>query len=125
MVFSRKETRKKSKKMKDHLEKEWHNTKAKFENIFGEGLEMDGILFLIGVQELGKGLKTFQKDEKMNLIHVAVCKLLEPYGYYDFSHRDNDGWPHFTQNDQLPQLSKKDQEKLLKEAIITYSRTEL
>lgn len=111
--------------MEDLLEKDWQDTKAKFEKIFGEGLEMDGILFLIGVQELGKGFRTFQKDEKMNLMHIAVCKLLEQYGYYEFSHRDDDGWPHFNQNDHLPKLSKKDQEKLLKEAIITYSRTEL
>lgn len=111
--------------MENPLEKEWQNTKAHLEKIFGEGLEMDGILFLIGVQELGKGLRNFQKDEKMNLIHIAVCKLLEQYGYYKFSHLDGDGWPHFIQSDHLPQLSKKDQEKLLKEAIITYSRTKL
>jgi len=93
--------------------------------LFGEGLEMDGLLFLIGVQELGQGFRTFEKDEKMNLMHIAACKLLEPYQYYQFSHKDEQGWPHYTQGDSLPGLSKKDQDKLLKSAIIKYSRTAL
>lgn len=111
--------------MTDLNDKDWLEAKAKFENIFGEGLEMDGLLFLIGVQELGQGFKTFDKDEKMNLMHIAACKLLEPYKYYSYSHRDKQGWPHYTQSDSLPGLSKKDQDKLLKQAIINYSRTAL
>ena len=109
----------------EFTEDEWMAAKQKFEDIFGGGLEMDGLLFLIGVQELGQGLRTFEKDDKMNLMHIAVCRLLEPFGYYEYSHRDEQGWPHYIQNDNLPGLSKKDQDKLLKEAIIIYSRTEL
>lgn len=109
----------------EFTEEDWNTAKQKFENIFGGGLEMDGLLFLIGVQELGQGLRTFEKDDKMNLMHIAACRLLEPFGYYSYSHRDEQGWPHYTQSDNLPGLSKKDQDKLLKEAIIIYSRTEL
>jgi hypothetical protein len=115
----------KKKYMENFTENDWVEAKLRFEKIFGGGIEMDGVLFLIGVQELGQGLRTFEKDEKMNLMHIAVCKLLEPYHYYRFSHKDKEGWPHFISNEQLPQLSKKDQETLLKQAIITYSRTEL
>ncbi len=86
---------------------------------------MDGLLFLIGIQELGQGFRTFEKDEKMNLMHIAACRLLAPFNYYEFSHKDEQGWPHYTQNDRLPSLSKKDQDTLLKEAVIIYSRTEL
>ena len=111
--------------MIDFTETEWQEAKGKFESIFGEGLEMDGILFLIGVQELGKGFKQFEKDEKMNLMHIAACKLLEPFNYYSFSHRDNEGWPHYTQSNNLPGLSKKEQDSLLKKSIIIYSRKEL
>lgn len=111
--------------MEDFNEEEWVIAKGKFESIFGEGLEMDGLLFLIGIQELGQGYREFSKDEKMNLMHVAVCRLLEPFQYYSYSHRDAQGWPHFVKSDNLPGLSKKEQDKLLKQAIIKYSRTEL
>ena len=111
--------------MTEFNELDWLEAKGKFEKIFGDGLEMDGLLFLIGVQELGQGFKAFEKDEKMNLMHIAACRLLEPFEYYEFSHRDDQGWPHYTQSSKLPGLSKKEQDKLLKHAIIKYSRTEL
>jgi len=104
---------------------DWVEAKLKFEAIFGGGIEMDGLLFLIGIQELGQGFRAFEKDEKMNLMHIAVCRLLEPYGYYSYSHKDDDGWPHFTKTPNLPGLSQKDQEQLLKQAIINYSKTQL
>ncbi len=104
---------------------DWVEAKLKFEAIFGGGIEMDGILFLIGIQELGQGFRTFEKDEKMNLMHIAVCRLLMPFGYYSFSHKDADGWPHYEKSAIAPGLSNKDQEKLLKQAVIIYSRTEL
>ena len=103
----------------------WVEAKLRFENLFGSGIEMDGLLFLIGIQELGQGFREFSKDEKMNLMHVAVCRLLEPFGYYSFTHRDVDGWPHYSKSPNVPGLSQKEQESLLKEAIIIYSRTEL
>jgi hypothetical protein len=106
-------------------EEDWIEAKLKFENIFGGGIEMDGLLFLIGVQELAQGFRTFEKDEKMNLMHIAVCRLLSPLGYYHFSHKDEQGWPHYTQDDSLPGLARKEQDNLLKQAIITYTRTEL
>ena len=61
----------------------------------GEDLDLEGIIYLIGVQELGKIHATFKKDEKVNLMHIAICRLLEPDGYYEFEYFDNDGWPHY------------------------------
>src|SRR5690606_39403150 len=64
---------------------------------FGEGeeLDLDAIIFLVGVQELGMGFRKFKKDEKVNLMHIAICRVLEPYGYYEYEGRDADGWPHY------------------------------
>jgi hypothetical protein len=86
---------------------------------------MDALLFIIGVQELGQGPRNYSKDEKMDLAHLAVCRLLSEFGYYQYSHLDDDGWPHYNRASNLPELSKKEQEKLLKQAIINYSRTQL
>lgn len=88
--------------------------------VAGETLSIDGILYLIGVQELGKGRKKFKKDEKINLMHIAICKLLEPYGYYAFDFFDEDGWPHYKILDKLPNLKPGEQTILIKRAIIKY-----
>ncbi|MDO5655222.1 MAG: hypothetical protein Q4G27_03685 [Flavobacteriaceae bacterium] len=86
----------------------------------GETPELDTILFLIGVQELGKGLQRFKKDDKVNLMHIAVCRLLEPYGYYRFDGRDADGWPQFELLAELPILKANEQSILMKKAVILY-----
>lgn len=86
----------------------------------GEGVDMAVILFLIGVNELGHGYRTFNKQEKTDLMHIAVCTLLEPYGYYEYVGQDDDNWPHFNLVQSLPPLSHSEQQFLLKEAILAY-----
>jgi hypothetical protein len=92
----------------------------KLDDRFDGGLDVQSILFLIGVQELGHGYREFKKDEKVDLMHVAVCTVLMPTGYYEFIGRDEDGWPHFELKKPLPELNQRDQEHLMKEAIIEY-----
>jgi len=104
----------------DNFELQWQKVLAFFKQKFtdGETPDLDTILFLIGIQELGLIKPKFSKDEKVNLMHIATCTLLEPYGYYEFSHRDDEAWPHFN---RLKTLEKgTDQEQLIKEAIINY-----
>jgi len=102
------------------FEKEYSDTISKMSVHFGEKLDYAAILFLIGVQELGHEPKTYKKDQKLELMHIAICTLLEPYGYYSFEGRDEEGWPHFRKVDDLPALSAPDQETLIKRAIINY-----
>ncbi|MCK5443148.1 MAG: hypothetical protein KAJ23_14780 [Maribacter sp.] len=86
----------------------------------GDALELDAIIYLVGVQELGQYHKTYKKDEKLNLMHIAICRLLEPYGYYEFEFFDEEGWPHYTTKEQLPALKAGEQSVLMKEAIVEY-----
>lgn len=106
----------------EQLKARWELLVEKLSNQFADGdtLDVDGIIYLIGVQELGKFNKKFKKDEKVNIMHIAICRLLEPFGYYEFSHFDNDGWPHYTIKDQLPHLKAGEQTVLMKEAITNY-----
>lgn len=85
-----------------------------------EQMDIDAIIYLVGVQELGQYHKSFKKDEKIHLIHIAICRLLEPYGYYRFDYTDEDGWPHYQTIEQLPTLKAGEQSVLIKEAIVTY-----
>lgn len=86
----------------------------------GEDLDLDAIIYLIGVQELGKVNQKFKKDEKLNLMHIAICRLLAPYGYYEFDYTDADGWPHYIVKEALPPLKAGEQSVLMKEAIVNY-----
>lgn len=81
---------------------------------------IDTILFLIGVQELGSGQQKYTKDDKLNILHIAVCRLLQPFGYYKFSHYDEQGYPHFSVVEELPELLPNEQQILMKKAIIQY-----
>jgi hypothetical protein len=104
------------------LKERWEQLVDKLSNQFsqGEDLDLDAIIYLIGVQELGKFHQTYKKDEKLNLMHIAICTLLEPYGYYEFEFFDNDGWPHYTVKEELPPLKAGEQSVLMKEAIVNY-----
>ena len=107
------------------LKDKWDYLVKKLTQQFSDGdvLNLDGIIYLIGVQELGQGKRQFKKDEKVNLMHIAICKLLEPYGYYEFDYFDKDGWPHYRILTDLPNLKPGEQTVLMKEAVINYFET--
>ena len=99
----------------------WQELQDKLKERFGGEMDYDAILFTIGLQELGKDYtKTFKKDEKLDVMHIAICTLLEPYEFYEFVGRDKDGWPHWKLNENLPYLDAKQQNKLIIDAIIEY-----
>lgn len=104
------------------LKEKWDFLVTKLTQQFsdGEDLNLDGIIYLIGVQELGQGKRRFKKDEKMNLMHIAICRLLEPFGYYTFEYFDDDGWPHYQMLTKLPNLKPGEQTILMKQAIVGY-----
>ena len=86
----------------------------------GDPLDLDGMIYLVGVQELGQLHRSFKKDEKLQLMHIAICRLLEPYGYYEFDYFDTEGWPHYHITEQLPPLKAGEQSVLMKEALVQY-----
>ena len=106
----------------ENLKEKWAFLVETLTHQFAEGdeLNLDGIIYLIGVQELGQGNRRFKKDEKINLMHIAICKLLEPYGYYEFDFFDDEGWPHYKTLTELPNLKPGEQTLLMKESIINY-----
>ena len=104
------------------LKERWEKLVDILSNQFsqGEDLDLDAIIYLIGVQELGKVHNKFKKDEKLNLMHIAICRLLEPYGFYEFEYFDDEGWPHYKVKEELPPLKAGEQSVLMKEAIVNY-----
>lgn len=105
------------------LKERWEKVVSQLSHQFAEGddnLDLDSIIYLIGVQELGKVHNKFKKDEKLNLMHIAICRLLEPYGFYEFDYFDSEGWPHYKVKEELPPLKAGEQSVLMKEAIVNY-----
>lgn len=106
----------------EQLKERWETVVQKLSKQFadGETLDVDAIIYLIGLQELNAIDQTFKKDEKLNLMHIAICRLLEPYGYYEFDKVDDDGWPHYKIKEELPPLKAGEQSILMKDAIVNY-----
>lgn len=78
------------------------------------------ILFLIGVQELGKGPGKYSKRQKEELMHIATCRLLSEMGFYELEGLDQDGWPHWKLIKPIPSYAMMEQELLLKSLAIFY-----
>lgn len=98
----------------------WLKLRIKLKQNFGIKPDMDGILFLIGVQELGYGPQTYTKEQKQDLMHIAVCTLLAQSGYYILEGQDAEGWPHFKQLKPLPPFNLFEQENFLKDHALLY-----
>ncbi len=82
--------------------------------------DLQAVLMLIGVQELGRWRSVFSKEEKQDLMHIGTCEVLSAGGYYAFTHRDDDGWPHYKPLRPVEAVGHQAQERLLMEMIIQY-----
>lgn len=105
---------------KDDLQIRWWKLEEELMQKFGKKPDMEAILFLIGIQEFGNIKKKFSKEQKQDLMHIAVCSLLSQSGYYQLSRYDDDGWPHFDQLKELPIFNMIEQENFLKDHILLY-----
>ncbi len=106
--------------VKDDLQVRWLKLRIQLKERFGIKPDMDGILFLIGIQELGTGKQDFSKEDKQDLMHIAVCTVLSQSGYYLSEGHDDAGWPHFKQLKPLPGFIMIEQENFLKDHILLY-----
>lgn len=104
----------------DDLQTRWWALEAKLVERFGKKPDIEAILFLIGMQETGFIKEKITKEQKQDLMHIAVCTVLSSSGYYELSHVDEDGWPHFKQLKAMPELNPFEQENFLKDHILLY-----
>lgn len=104
------------------LDFEWlrirHEIKDKFKR--SDLPDLNAVLFLIGINELGDFKEKFTKEEKQDLMHVAVCKLLSQEGHYVFTGRDEQGWPHYQLRKKMDAKGVKEQENIIIKNIIKY-----
>ena len=98
----------------------WMQLEHKLVERFGKKPDMETVLFLIGIQEFGDLRSKYTKEQKQDLMHIAVCSLLAQSNYFRLDHYDDEGWPHFIQLKPMPDMGLKDQEDFLKDHILLY-----
>lgn len=104
----------------DDLQQRWWKLEAELVERFGKKPDLEAVLFLIGIQEFGGIKEKFTKEQKQDLMHVAVCELLSPSGFYEMEGVDEDGWPHFKQLKPMPDMNAIEQENFLKDHVLLY-----
>ena len=108
------------------LHRKWAHLRSSLEKLIGKRpRDLNSVLFLIGAQELGQGKRSFSKEEKQDLMHIAICKVLSSSGYYELEGLDKEGWPHWKLNKKLPHFDLLEQETLLKSHVIEYFESEM
>jgi hypothetical protein len=104
----------------DDLQQRWWNLEAKMVERFAKKPDLEAILFLIGIQETGMMKEKITKEQKQDMMHVAVCSLLAASGYYEMESVDIDGWPHFKQLKPMPDMDAIEQENFIKDHVLLY-----
>ena len=105
---------------KDDLQIRWWKLEEKLMERFNKKPDVESVLFMIGLQEFGDIREKFTKEQKQDLMHIAICTVLMPSGFYEISHVDEDGWPHFLQLKAMPNMHAIEQENFLKDHILLY-----
>jgi hypothetical protein len=106
--------------MEDDLQARWWKLEERMMQRFGKKPDLEAILFLIGMQELGALREKYTKEQKQDLMHVAVCTLLSNSGFYEMENVDEDGWPHFRQLKEVPPMPLPEQENFIKDHVLLY-----
>ncbi|QKG54793.1 hypothetical protein GKZ67_17375 [Hymenobacter sp. BRD67] len=98
----------------------WDELLTAMQERFGRRPDLNALLLLIGVQELGQGVAEFTKEQKQDLMHIATCKLFSLSGHYELERTDEEGWPHYKLLTPVPFANLKEQERMLKWHILEY-----
>jgi len=103
------------------INKKWKELQVRISQDFDSDTpDVKVMLFLIGVQELGKGPQKFSKRQKEELMHIATCRLMSMMGFYELEGLDQDGWPHWKLIKTIPSYTLMEQELMMKSLIVTY-----
>ena len=102
----------------------WGQILKQLENQFGKKMDMNAILLVIGIREWGRVKDTYTKEEKVRLMHIAVCRIFSPGGYYKLKGHNYQAWPQWEKVTDLPFGDVFEQESLLRQHIVTYFEDE-
>ena len=109
--------------MEDNTSEKWKTLTAKLGEMFDMEINVEAILFLIGLRELGSnGQREFSKEEKQDLMHIGLCTIFKDV-FYKFEYKDEEGWLHFEPITDFERIEIREQENLIKEKVIAYFKS--
>ncbi len=107
--------------MELNIDVQWNKLLYEISDDFNVDADKNGILLLIGIQELGGVFeKSYSREEKMDLIQLGECTVFSKLGYFQHTGIDQKGWPVFKRLKIIPRFSQVQQDILIKSAIIKY-----
>ncbi|MFT5724942.1 MAG: hypothetical protein ACI9JN_002065 [Bacteroidia bacterium] len=110
--------------MSNDTNEKWKFILTQLESQFGKRLDMNAILLIIGIRELGTLKEKFTKEEKVRLMHIAVCRLFSKSGYYELIGVNSKNWPEWKKLKDLPFVDVFEQESLIRQHIVDYFEEE-
>jgi len=87
---------------------------------FNIDIDLNGVLFLVGIRERGLTFQPFSKEEKMSLINLGSCTLYLEMGLTEKTGVDKDGWPVFTQKSLALVVTEERKNKVLQDCALRY-----
>lgn len=104
------------------LEKRWAHVEVWVGEKFGRDVSIEAILFLIGIQSIGRGYQPeLEKEAKQDTIMEGTYCAFETLGLYERIGLDEGGnWIWERSVESFPKLPVEQQEKLLKLGIVRY-----
>jgi hypothetical protein len=111
--------------LQKEIKAKWLQVLDFIEQNFDKKPDLNAVLFLVGIRELGQiPEKPFSKEDKTRLMHIANCKALSYSGYYELQGINREGWPVWENVKPLPNLTLIEQENLLRQHLIEYFERE-
>jgi hypothetical protein len=89
-------------------------------NQFDIDVDLNGVLFLVGIRERGLTFQPFTKEEKMSLINLGSCTLYQEMGLTEKTGIDEEGWPVFKQKTLAPVIPEERKHKVLQDCAVRY-----
>jgi hypothetical protein len=87
---------------------------------FDIDIDLNGVLFLVGIRERGLTFQHFTKEEKMSLINLGSCTLYLEMGLTERTGTDDEGWPVFRQKALAPVIPEERKNKILQDCALRY-----
>jgi hypothetical protein len=106
------------------IEESWQEVIDFMKERFGQESDLRSVLFVMGMRELGQKRKKFTKEQKQDLMNLALCKALSFDGYFEVTHLDGEGWPVWKQVKPMPELKPAEQEEFIKKYVVRYFQDE-
>jgi len=98
----------------------WNELCDRLGDMFGMDVDLNGVLYLIGVRERGWILRKFTKYEKWSLINLGSCILYKEIGMVEDLGNDRDGWPMFREKTVLTNWTEERKQKTLQDCALRY-----